>query len=124
MGAFMSVAAAGLLVLASADPGRCKPLPPKAKVKVNVKPETPVADMITWYSALTCQALVVSSDVPVAGKKVTILAPRPITRRELDELFLGALESVGLTIDRDGPFLHIIETSKARHSNTPVEVRR
>jgi hypothetical protein len=140
VGAFMRGALAGLLVAAvagaaagqsrppskapaaDAEPGRCKPMPAKAKVKVSLKPETEVADVIAWYSGLTCAPLVVSSAVPVAGKKVTILSPRPITRKELDGLFLGALDSVGLTIERDGRFLYIIESAKARHHNTPVDL--
>jgi type II secretory pathway component GspD/PulD (secretin) len=107
-----------------AEPGRCKPPPAKAKIKVNVKPDTEVADVIAWYSALTCTPLVVSSDVPTAGKKVTILSPRQITRKELDDLFLGALDAVGLTIERDGRFFFVIETAKTRHSNTPVDLGR
>jgi hypothetical protein len=107
---------------AEAETGQCKPMPAKAKVKVSLKPETEVADVIAWFSGLTCTPLVVSSAVPVAGKKVTILSPRPITRKELDGLFLGALDSVGLTIERDGRFFYVIESAKARHHNMPVEL--
>ena len=31
-----------------------------------------------------------------------------------------ALDSVGLTVQRDGKFLYIIDATRARHSNTPV----
>ena len=109
---------------AEAEAGRCKPPAARARIKVNVKPDTEVAALIAWYSALTCTPLVVSNEVPVAGKKVTILSPRPITRYELDGLFLGALDSVGLTLERDGKFFYVIETAKARHSNTPVDLGR
>ena len=98
----------------------CKPPPPKQKIKVSLKPDTEVADLIAWYSTLTCTPLMVSSGVAVAGKKVTIFAPTPITVAEIDSLFRGALESVGLSLQRDGKFLYVIDATRARHSNTPV----
>ena len=101
----------------------CKPPPPKLKIKVNLKPDTEVADLIAWYSNLTCTPLMVSSGVAIAGKKVTILSPAPVTVAEIDALFRGALDSVGLTILRDGKFLYVIDAAKARHSNTPVAPR-
>ena len=54
------------------------------------------------------------------GKKVTILAPTPVTVAEIDSLFRGALDSVGLTLERDGKFLYVIDAAKARHGNTPI----
>jgi hypothetical protein len=46
-----------------------------------------------------------------------------VTIAEVDMLFLGALDSVGLTLERDGKFLYVIDAAKARHSNTPVVPR-
>jgi type II secretory pathway component GspD/PulD (secretin) len=100
--------------------GVCKPPPAKARIKVNLKPDTEVADLIAWYSTLTCTPMLVSSGTTVAGKKVTILSPTPIRLAELHRLFLGALDSVGLTVQPDGKFLYIIDAARARHSNTPV----
>jgi type II secretory pathway component GspD/PulD (secretin) len=128
----MTVAAMVLVGLAgvagAAEGGRqktptqvgCKPPAPKRKIKVNLKPDTEVADLIAWYSTLTCTPLMVSSGVAVAGKKVTIFAPAPVSVAEIDSLFRGALESVGLTLQRDGKFLYVIDATRARHSNTPV----
>jgi hypothetical protein len=98
----------------------CKRPSPKLKIKVNLKPDTEVADLLAWYSTLTCTPLLVSSGVNIAGKKVTIMSPTPITVAEIDSLFRGALDSVGLTLERDGTFLYVIEAAKARHSNTPI----
>jgi hypothetical protein len=101
----------------------CKPPPSKLKIKLNLKPDSEVADLLAWYSNLTCTPLMVSSGVTIAGKKVTILSPTPVTVAEIDALFRGALESVGLTLQRDGKFLYVIDATKARHSNTPVAPR-
>lgn len=98
----------------------CKPPPRSARIKVSLKPDTDVADLIAWYATLTCTPLVVSSAAPVAGKKVTILSPQPVTLAEIEQLFLGALESVGLTIERDGKFTQVIDVARARYSKTPV----
>jgi type II secretory pathway component GspD/PulD (secretin) len=124
----MSAMLAAALLLARAPPeGRaatCKPPPAKARIKVNLKPDTEVADLITWYSNLTCTPLVVSSAVATAGKKITLLSPTPVTLAELERLFLAALESVGLTVERDGKFLYVIEAAHARHGKTPLVAPR
>jgi hypothetical protein len=98
----------------------CKRPSPRLKIKVNLKPDTEVADLLAWYSTLTCTPLMVSSGVTIAGKKVTIFSPVPVTLAEIDSLFLGALDSVGLTLMRDGKFLYVIDAAKARHGNTPI----
>ena len=98
----------------------CKRPSPKLKIKVNLKPDTEVADLLAWYSTLTCTPLMVSSGVTIAGKKVTIISPTPVTVSEIDSLFRGALDSVGLTLQRDVKFLYVIDAARARHSNTPI----
>lgn len=98
----------------------CKPVPPRARIKVTLKPDTEVADLIAWYSTLTCAQMVVPGDLALAGKKVTILSPTPVTLAELERLFLGALESVGLTVERDGKFVYVIDAARARHGKTPI----
>jgi type II secretory pathway component GspD/PulD (secretin) len=102
------------------DQSSCRPPSDRTVVRVNFKPDSEVTDVITWYANLTCTSVLMSSTVPLAGKKVTILAPKPITVAELRELFLASLESVGLTVERTGKFLRIIDAAKARSSVTPV----
>lgn len=120
------VAALLLAPVAHAQPAKpdrtagCKPVPPRTRIKVTLKPDTEVADLIVWYSGLTCAQMVVSGDLSLAGKKVTILSPTPVTPAELERLFLGALESVGLTLERDGKFAYVIDAARARQGKTPV----
>ena len=100
--------------------GMCKPPAAGTKIKVNLKPDSEVSDLIAWYASLTCRPLLVGSGTPIAGKKVTLLTPTPMTLAEIDNLFLAALDAVGLTVERDGRFLYIIANTRARHSNTPI----
>ena len=96
----------------------CKKLPPgKRIVKLNLKPETEVIDLIGWISSITCSQFLVS--IPLQGKKVTVIAPQLITPEEAYRLFYAALESVGLTVEPSGKFLRIVETTRARFSNLP-----
>ncbi|HEX7596843.1 MAG TPA: type II secretion system secretin GspD [Polyangia bacterium] len=96
----------------------CKKLPPgKRIVKLNLKPETDVIDVIGWISSITCSQFLVA--IPLAGKKVTIIAPQLITTEEAYRLFYAALESVGLTVEPSGKFLRIVESARARFTTLP-----
>ena len=96
----------------------CKKLPSgKRIVKLNLKPETDVIDLVGWISSITCSQFLVS--VPLQGKKVTIIAPQLITPEEAYRLFFAALESVGLTVEPSGKFLRIVETARARFTTLP-----
>ena len=96
----------------------CKKLPPgKRIVKLNLKPETDVIDLIGWISSITCSQFLVS--ISLQGKKVTVIAPQLITPEEAYRLFYAALESVGLTVEPSGKFLRIVESSRARFTTLP-----
>ena len=99
----------------------CKRPAATTRFKVSMKPDTEVADLIAWYSALSCTATLTSNSLALAGKKITLITPVPVTMREVDELFLGALHSVGLTVEPMGNLLRVIESSKARSSPVPFE---
>jgi general secretion pathway protein D len=100
--------------------GTCSKLPAgKRVVKLNLKPETEVADLVAWISSITCRQFLLP-DVPASHAKVTIVAPSLITASEAYQLFLEALDSVGLTVYPSGRFLRIIETAKAKTYPIPV----
>jgi hypothetical protein len=98
--------------VAGAGDATCKKPGEKTLVRVNLKPDTEVADMVGWYANLTCTTVLMGASV--TGKKVTILAPEPITLAEARRLFYNALDSVGLTAEQSGKFLQIVEARKAR----------
>jgi general secretion pathway protein D len=99
----------------------CKKLPPDRRiVRLTLKPETDLGDLIAWISSITCRQFVLPGSIPSSSKKVTIVAPQLITPEEAYRLFLSALDSVGLTVASNGPFLQVIETSKAKATALPV----
>jgi general secretion pathway protein D len=99
----------------------CKKFPPNKRiVKLNLKPETELGDLISWISSITCKQFVLPGTIPANSKKVTIIAPQLITAEEAYRLFLSALDSVGLTVAPSGKFLRIIETPRAKTSSIPI----
>jgi hypothetical protein len=98
----------------------CSKLPAgKRIVKLNLKPETEVADLVAWIATITCKQFVLP-DLPASHAKVTIVSQSLITPGEAYRLFLDALDSVGLTVYAAGPFLRIVETTKVRTCPIPV----
>jgi hypothetical protein len=103
--------------------GSCHRLPPGRRiVKLNLRPNTDLGDLVAWIAAITCKQFILPGNVPVTSKTVTIVAPQLITPEEAYDLFLGALDSMGLTVYRAGPFFRIIESHAAKSSPLPVRV--
>ncbi len=101
-------------------PDSCRKFPAgKRIVKLNLKPDTELADLVAWISSITCKQFILPGNVASTSKKVTIYAPQLITPEEAYRLFLDALDSVGLTVERTGRFVQIIETAKAKSSPIP-----
>lgn len=99
----------------------CKKFPSgKRIVKLNLKPDTELGDLIAWISSITCKQFLLPGTIPANSKKVTIVAPELITPEEAYRLFLGALDSVGLTVQPSGKVLRIIETVKAKSAPIPL----
>jgi hypothetical protein len=98
---------------------QCKKLRPGRRiVKLNLKPDSEISDVIAWFASISCKGILIAGP-SIQGKKVTILSPQLITLEEAYSLFLGALDAVGLTVEPMGGFLRVIETSKARFSPMP-----
>jgi general secretion pathway protein D len=101
----------------------CRKLPPGQRlVKLNLKPETELGDLIVWISSITCKQFLLPGTIPANSKRVTIVAPQLLSPEEAYRLFLNALDSVGLTVYPEGRFLRVIETSKAKSSAIPLYV--
>jgi type II secretory pathway component GspD/PulD (secretin) len=101
---------------------RCRRLPEgKRVVRLNLKPNTEVVDLVAWISSITCKQFVLPAGLG-AGKTVTVYSPQLISAADAYQLFLDALDSVGLTVYASGPFLRIIEVGEARKSPIPVVV--
>lgn len=100
---------------------QCRKLPPSQRiVKLNLKPDTDILDLIGWISSITCTQFIYTSATQISGKKVTVISPERITPAEAYRLFYAALDSVGLTVEPTGRFLRIIDTNRARFSALPI----
>ncbi len=98
----------------------CRKLPPGRRiVKLNLKPDSTLADLVAWISAITCKSFILSGGLAPETKKVTIFAPETMTPAEAYRVFLDALDSVGLTVEHTGRALQIIETAKAKSAPIP-----
>ena len=83
-------------------------------MKLNLKPDTELGDLIAWISSITCKQFLLPGTIPANSKKVTVVAPELITPEEAYRLFLGALDSAGLTVEHSGKFERIVETAKIK----------
>ena len=100
----------------------CRKLPAgKRIVRLNLKPNTDIADLVAWISSVTCKQFLLPGGL-ATGKTVTVVAPQLITRDEAYRLFLDALDSVGLAVYPSGRFLRVIEASAAKTAPIPVIV--
>ena len=101
----------------------CRKLPAgKRIVRLSLKPDTNVADLVVWIASVTCKQFILPGGIPATSKTVTIVSPQLLTPEEAYRLFLDALDSVGLTVYRTGAFFRVIESAKARQSPIPVIV--
>ena len=108
-------------VLPDKDFNTCRKSPARnGLVKVTLKPDTSVDDLVVWISSITCRKFVWSEAIAAHNKKVTIVAPLLVAPRQAFDLFLDALDSVGLTVERSGTFWRIIETRKAKSAPIPL----
>jgi hypothetical protein len=88
----------------------CRRLSSSRPVKLNLKPETDIADLVAWISSITCRQFLLPGTILATPRKVTVFAPQIITAEGAYHLFLSALDSVGLTVQESGRFLRIIES--------------
>lgn len=99
----------------------CQKIPRgKRVVKMNLKPDVELPELVAWISSITCKSFVLPSNLAAGGKKITFITQGAMTRDEAYAAFLTALDSVGLTVARGPGYLKIIETSKAKTSSTQV----
>ena len=101
-----------LLVLAAS--GDCQKVPPQKKIKVTLKQETDVGELVAWASALSCKKVLLPKTLQ--DRKVTLYAPDTMTAEQGWPLFLAALNSVGLTVLPSGDALVVSETLRAKEA--------
>lgn len=99
----------------------CRRLPKQARiVKLNLKPDTEIVDLVAWIASITCRQFVLPGTVTASGRHVTVHSPQLMNADEAYALFLSALDSVGLTVQPSGRFYRIIEARSAKSSPLPL----
>ncbi len=88
----------------------CRKYPYYKRIKVTLKPDSELHDLVAWISGMTCKRFIITGTI--RAPKVTIISPTPITPNEAYRAFLSALNAMGLTIQPSGRYLKIIEISK------------
>lgn len=103
VGAFASLASAADTRASGDPPGAkefkgCKKVPAGKRVlKLSLKPDSEVSDLVSWMSTVSCtNFLFTPSDLQ--GKKVTVFSPELLTLDEAYKLFVDALASAGLQV--------------------------
>jgi general secretion pathway protein D len=98
----------------------CLRFPGNGRMKVTLKPESDITEVIAWISSATCKGFIVSTGLQLAGRKVTVLSPEDISTPEAYRLFLALLETTGLTVEPLGRFLRVIEVGKSPRAGLPL----
>jgi len=99
----------------------CRKIPAgKRIVKVTLKPDIELPELVAWISSITCKSFVIPGHLSAGGKKMTLVTRETMTPKEAYTAFLSALDSVGLTVEHGPGYLKIIETSKAKSAALPV----
>ncbi len=85
----------------------CRKYPYHKRIKVTLKPDSELHDLVAWISGMTCKRFIVTAKL--RAPKVTIVSPTTITPREAYRAFLSALNAMGLTVQAAGRYLKIVE---------------
>ncbi|MBU1243928.1 type II secretion system secretin GspD [Myxococcota bacterium] len=98
----------------------CKNIPGYRKMKVTLKPESTLADLVSWISSITCKRFIVSAGL--RAQRVTIYSPSEVTAYEAYKAFLSSLEAMNLTIQQSGQYYKVIEIAGANSVVQPLAV--
>ena len=89
--------------------GACFKLPVgQRNIRLELRPDTPVPDLVGWISSITCKWFLMSPQ-ELSKRKITILVPGLLTVGESYSLFVAALASAGLTLEEAGKFQRVVE---------------
>jgi general secretion pathway protein D len=123
---------AGARPAAAADPGprleladddaiyRCKKLSPSTRIRVTLKPEATLEDLVAWVMGFSCKNFVYGTGAGARSQKVTLVTPAEMSAADAYRLFLSSLSVMGLTVVPRGKALEIVEQSRA--GDAPLEI--
>ncbi len=94
----------------------CVALKSTAKIAYNLRPEVDLNDLVDFIRSITCKNFLIT--VPVPQNKVVIKVPGLISVDDAYRVFLSALESMGLTIQRVGKLHKIVSSQRAKETTS------
>ena len=100
------------LLIGEANDGTCKFPPGNRVVSFHLAHETKLVDAIAWISSVICKPFLLPGTIDIDRKRLTLVAPERMTAENAYRFFLGALDSVGLTVEPSGRFLQIVEVRR------------
>jgi hypothetical protein len=86
----------------------------KAIVRLDLRPNSDVMDILSWLHIITCQPFLVP--VSVRSRTFTVKTYRLLTVQECKYVFLAALNSVGLSVEEAGQSLRVVEVKRTGKS--------
>ncbi|MCA9665551.1 MAG: type II secretion system secretin GspD [Myxococcales bacterium] len=96
----------------------CLRIPARRRIKVTLKPESSLKDLVGWISSMTCKKFIIGSNLHT--QKVTLVSPTAVTAGEAYRAFLSALDVMGLTVVPTGRFLKVVQGNWAIQSSIPT----
>ncbi len=119
--------AAGKKKASDAVPGEkefneCVKIPRRRRIKVTLKPDSDLKDLVAWISSMTCKKFILASNL--RAQKVTLVSPVPVTAATAYRAFISALDVMGLTVVPTGRYLKVVQGNWAIQSNVPTYTYR
>jgi hypothetical protein len=76
-------------------PATCKVA--RGSISVTLRPDATVQELVTWFTSHSCKNVVFDSQVDRAAT-VTVVAPKKLTLRQAQQLFVDSVEAIGLLV--------------------------
>ncbi len=113
-----ALAGGGKVLPGEAEFNECIRIPKRRRIKVTLKPESTLKDLVGWISSMTCKRFIIGSNVHT--QKVTLISPTPVTAAEAYRAFLSAIDVMGLTVVPSGRYLKVLQGNWAIQSSIPT----
>jgi len=76
----------------------CREPSPGAKIVASFKPGISVRELVIWAGSFTCKSIVFDAGIATRATKLVIVSPREMSPKQAMQLFVDALDAVGLVV--------------------------
>jgi general secretion pathway protein D len=99
----------------------CTKYPTNKKFRWGVRGEVGLPELVASLSEISCQPIVVGGNVAARAGKVSIEVPDLLSASEVYHLFFNALEALGLTVEKSGKVLKIVDAARGKEVAQPLK---